>query len=341
MLRGDAFILLLSIPPLLMSTSSRRTFLKTTAAVTFGTALPVWACTSDGPKGSASADSTSESAGEAPIFKISLAQWSLHRALFNGDLDNLDFAPTAKEEFDITAVEYVNQFFADKATDEQYLQKMKRRADEVGVQNLLIMCDGEGALGHPDEEERKQAVNNHHKWVDAAKFLGCHSIRVNAETHEEGTQEEQMKRAADGLRRLTEFAAEREVNVIVENHGGLSSHGEWLTGVMKQVDHERCGTLPDFGNWQIREGETYDPYKGVRQLMPYAKAVSAKTNSFTDQGKEANLDYTKLMRIVLDAGYRGHVGIEYEGDELSEREGIRATKQLLLTVRKTLRSEYS
>ena len=320
-----------------MSTSSRRTFLKTSAALAVGTTLPLWGCaSSDDEPGSAEAE-----ASAAPLYKLSLAQWSLHRTLFDGDLDNLDFARTAREEFDIGAVEYVNQFFMDRATDQQYLQKMKQRAEDAGVQSLVIMCDGEGALGHPNSDERTQAVENHHKWVEAAAVLGCHSIRVNAETEGEGTNAEQQRRAADGLRRLTEFAAERDINVLVENHGGLSSNGQWLAGVMDEVDHERCGTLPDFGNWQIREGESYDPYDGVRELMPYAKAVSAKSHVFDEQGREAELDYTKLMRIVLDAGYRGHVGIEYEGDELGEREGIRATKQLLVDVRNRLKSEYT
>ncbi|PSQ64917.1 MAG: AP endonuclease, partial [Bacteroidetes bacterium QH_1_61_8] len=280
-------------------------------------------------------------AGNGSLYRISLAQWSLHRALFDGDLAPLDFARTAREEFDIGAVEYVNQFFMDQATNQQYLQKMKTRAEEAGVQSLLIMCDGEGALGHPDAAERRTTVENHHKWVEAAATLGCHSIRVNAQTMGEGSPAEQQKRAADGLRRLTEFAAKRDINVLVENHGGLSSNGEWLAGVMEAVDHERCGTLPDFGNWQIREGESYDPYQGLRDLMPHAKAISAKSYVFNDRGQEANLDYAKLMSIVLDAGYRGHVGIEYEGDELSEREGIRATKQLLVDVRSQLESEYS
>jgi sugar phosphate isomerase/epimerase len=277
-------------------------------------------------------------AESAPLYKISLAQWSLHRALFDGDLDNLEFAPTAREEFGIGAVEYVNQFFMERATDTEYLQKMKRRAEEAGVNSLLIMCDGEGALGAADPEERAQAVENHHKWVEAAHRLGCHSIRVNAQSS--GSYEEQMERAADGLRRLTEYAAQEDINVLVENHGGLSSNGEWLAGVMEMVDHSHCGTLPDFGNFTIREGETYDRYKGMRELMPHAKGVSAKTYDFDDEGNEVTIDYERVMRIVLEAGYRGHVGIEYEGDGLSERDGIRMTKQLLTRVREQLGSEY-
>lgn len=226
----------------------------------------------------------------------------------------------------------------DRATDTAYLQKMNRRADEVGVENLIIMVDGEGALGAADAEERAQTVENHRKWLEAAHRLGCHSIRVNARSS--GSYEEQMDRAAEGLRRLAEHAAQEELNVLVENHGGLSSNGEWLVGVMEKVDHPRCGTLPDFGNFTIREGETYDRYKGVRELMPYAEGVSAKTYDFDAAGNETTIDYERMIRIVLDAGYRGHVGIEYEGDALSEYEGVRKSKALLTRVREQLQEAY-
>ncbi|MCB0305932.1 MAG: TIM barrel protein [Calditrichaeota bacterium] len=270
---------------------------------------------------------------ESP-FRISLAQWSLHRTLFDGKLDHLDFAKTARRTYGIEAVEYVNQFFAGKAKDEAYLKEMKTRAEGEGVRSLLIMCDGEGRLGDPDPDKRRQAVENHYKWVEAAKFLGCHSIRVNAAS--EGTYEEQMKLAADGLHQLVTFGAEHGLNVIVENHGGLSSNGQWLSGVMKQVDHPRCGTLPDFGNFRIQGEEWYDRYQGVTELMPYAKAVSAKSHDFDSEGNETNTDYFRMMKIVLAAGYNGFVGIEYEGGGLSEHEGILATQRLLLRCREAL-----
>jgi len=262
-----------------------------------------------------------------PLFSISLAEWSLNRTLFAGKLDNLDFAKTAKNDFAIDAVEYVNQFFKDKATDQKYLSEMKKRASDLGVKNVLIMIDNEGALGDADETKRKQAVENHYKWVEAAKFLGCHSIRVNAQS--QGSYEEQLARAADGLRRLTEFGASREINVIVENHGGLSSNGAWLASVIQKVNHPRCGTLPDFGNFNLGDGKQYDLYQGVKELMPFAKGVSAKSGSFDEQGNETRIDYPRMMKIVLDAGYRGYVGIEYSGNVLSEHDGIRATKKLL------------
>jgi sugar phosphate isomerase/epimerase len=271
---------------------------------------------------------------ESPLYMISLAEWSLHKSIFDGDIDHLNFAPLAMKNYGIGAVEYVNQFFKDKAKDSAYLKDMKQRAEDANVKNLLIMCDGEGRLGDPDEGQRMQSVENHYKWVEAAKFLGCHSIRVNAAS--EGEYEEQQKLAADGLRKLTEYGDISEINVIVENHGGLSSNGNWLAGVMKLVDHPRCGTLPDFGNFRVSKDEEYDRYKGVNELMPYAKAVSAKSHEFDTDGNEIRTDYFKMMKIVVDAGYHGYVGIEYEGSQLSEDEGIKATKKLLEKVRKQL-----
>jgi L-ribulose-5-phosphate 3-epimerase len=270
------------------------------------------------------------------LFKISLAQWSLHRALRKKELDNLDFAKTARFDFGISAVEYVNQFFMDKAKDRTYLGEMLKRSRDNGIENRLIMCDGEGALGDPDEAKRRQAVENHYKWVEAAKFLGCKMIRVNAQS--QGNYDEQMKLAADGLRRLTEFGAKAKIAVVVENHGGLSSNGQWLAGVMKMVNHPMCGTLPDFGNFRVSNDEEYDRYKGVTELMPFAKAVSAKSHDFDERGEETHTDYHKMMKIVLDAKYNGFVGIEYEGDRMSEPDGVRATKKLLERVHQELQA---
>jgi sugar phosphate isomerase/epimerase len=310
----------------------------------------------------------SEPAEKEPLFRISLAQWSLHRTLFGGNpgetigwanfqsalraddyreavlggsMDPLDFPVVARRDFDIAGVEYVNTFYFDRAEDQAYLAELKSRAEGEGVTSLLIMCDAEGELGAPKEEDRAQSVENHFKWVEAAKFLGCHSIRVNAGSDGSLPPEEQQKLAADGLRQLCEFSDSRGINVLVENHGGLSSNAQWLTGVMKLVDHPRIGTLPDFANFTIRESEVYYRYQGVEELMPYAKAVSAKSHDFDDVGNETSTDFVKMMKIVLDAGYRGFVGIEYEGNRLSEPEGIRATKDLLEQVHKELAPDYS
>lgn len=288
---------------------------------------------------------SSEGSSPAPLFRISLAEWSLHRTIRAGQLENLGFPAFTKERFGIEAVEYVNSFFKDKAEDTAYLAELRQRCSDAGVRSVLIMCDGEGKLGDPNESERIQAVENHYRWVEAARFLGCHSIRVNAAS--EGDWDQQRDLAADGLRRLTEFGAQHEVGVIVENHGGLSSNGKWLSSVIRQVDHPMCGTLPDFGNFCLdwsRANEPdawYDRYQGVTELMPFAKGVSAKSNDFNEQGHETHSDYFRMMRIVLDAGYHGFVGIEYEGDGLSEVEGIQATLDLLRRVRSKLAGDVT
>lgn len=261
-------------------------------------------------------------------FDISLAQWSLHRAFKGGELDALDFAKIAIDEFGIRAVEYVNQFYAEGFSVD-VAKDLKRRADDAGVKSLLIMCDGLGSLGDVSDAKRHQAVDNHKLWIDGASIMGCHSIRVNARS--EGSYEEQQKLASDGLRKLTEVGAESDISVIVENHGGLSSNGAWLSKVIEMVDHPNCGTLPDFGNFTIdwKTGESYDRYKGAEELMPYAKGVSAKAHDFDADGFETHTDYPRMLKIVKDAGYRGYLGIEYEGKELGEFEGIRATQALL------------
>ena len=301
----------------------RRTFLRTTAAA--GAAIGL---------GTANRAADAAAGRSEPLFKISLAEWSFHRALSAGRMDNLDFPKVAKREFDIDCVEYVNQFFMDKAKDTSYLKELKQRCDDNGVRSGLIMCDNEGNLGDPDDAKRTKAVENHYKWVEAAKFLGCHSIRVNARSS--GTPEEQHKLAVDGLRRLSEFGAKHSMNVIVENHGGISSNGKWLAAVIKDVGLKNCGTLPDFGNFRVSPTENYDRYQGVREMMPYAKGVSAKSHVFDAEGNEAEIDYFKMMKIVLDAGYHGYVGIEFEGEKPAEAEGVKLTKRLLERVRKSL-----
>jgi sugar phosphate isomerase/epimerase len=277
------------------------------------------------------------------FFKISLAEWSLHRTLRKGELDNLAFPAVAKNDFGIDAVEFVNQFFKDKAEDAKYLNELNKRCSDNEVKSVLIMIDGEGDLGNLDDIKRKVAVENHYKWIDAAKTLGCHSIRVNAAGN--GSYEDIQKAAIDGLGTLAEYGQKAGIGVIVENHGGYSSNGDWLSEVMKQVNNPYCGTLPDFGNFCIKRRfengqsvclDEFDKYKGTELLMPYAKGVSAKSHVFDANGDEANIDYLRIMKIVKDAGYSGYVGIEYEGSELSEVDGIKATKKLLEKVGKEL-----
>lgn len=279
--------------------------------------------------------STAAAQDKKGFFEISLAQWSLNRQFFGREgvtkLDPLDFAVIAKKECGINAVEYVNQFYKDVVKKPDYVAELKKRAEGEGVKGLLIMCDGEGNLGDPDTKRRLTAVRNHVKWLDWAKELGCHSIRVNAASDGKLTYAEQQKLAADGLRRLCEMGETYELNVIVENHGGLSSHGAWLRGVMEMVDHPRVGTLPDFGNFHIKRGDDgleYDRYLGTYELMPFAKGVSAKSHDFDADGNEKHTDYKRMLKIVKDSGFKGYVGIEFEGGGDSF-EGIKATKKLL------------
>ena len=311
----------------------RRRFLERSAGIVAGLGLA--SCSRAVAVGSPTgAVASTTASGANPWFRISLAEWSFHKALFAGQMTNLDFPRIARQDYGIEAVEYVNQFFKDKAKDTAYLTELKKRCADNGVESRLIMIDGEGALGDADAAARTAAVENHYRWVDAAKFLGCFAIRVNAQSS--GSYDEQMDRAADGLRRLGEYGAAQNMAVIVENHGGLSSNGQWLTGVMRKVNMPNVGTLPDFGNFSLGNGQEYDRYKGVAELMPFAKAVSAKSHDFDAAGNEIHTDYRRMLKIVKDAGYRSFLGIEYEGDRLSEPEGVRATKALLERVRAEL-----
>lgn len=299
--------------------TNRRTFLKQTGIITAATAV--------------APSILSGCSGNA--FRISLAEWSLHRALFDKEMTNLDF-PAKAEGMGIMGLEYVNTFF--DSAKETYLSELLNRTQDLGMENVLIMVDGEGALGDLDDDKRQQAVENHYKWVEAAKYLGCHSIRVNARG--DGTEEEVAAAAVQGLGALAEYADKESINVIVENHGGYSSNGKWMSDVIRKVGSTNCGTLPDFGNFcitRVMDPETgerkctdeYDRYKGVEELMPFAYGVSAKSHEFDDEGNEIHTDFYKMIDIVKSSGYKGYIGIEYEGSQLSEEEGILATKKLL------------
>lgn len=287
--------------------NSRRDFLKTLGLATAGLTL---------------APSLDLFAAKKNWFEISLAEWSLHKTLFKGDLKNIDFPEYAAKTFGIYGVEYVNQFFKDKAQDMTYLKDLNDRAKSNGVKNVMIMIDGEGQLGDEDETKRKAAVENHYKWIDAANFLGCTSVRVNAAG--KGTPQEVQKRVVQSLSTLADYGKKGKINVIVENHGGISSHGDWLAETLKQVGKKNCGSLPDFGNFY-----EYDRYQGVIDLMPYAKGVSAKTTGFDANGNDTRVDYAKMMQIVKNAKYKGFIGIEFEGSNMSEVDGIIASKKLL------------
>lgn len=301
---------------------SRREFLRTAAAAGGLLGLGAQAC------------AVGRTAQAPAPFRISLAEWSLHRALQGGHMTHLDFPVRARVDFGLEGVEYVNSFFKDKARDEAYLAELDRRCKDVGVTSLLIMCDGEGELGDADDAGRARAIENHRPWLEAAARLGCHSIRVNAAG--QGERDEVARRVADSLVALAGHAEPLELSVIVENHGGLSSDGAWLAGVMRLAGHPRVGTLPDFGNFHIGGGQEYDRYLGVEELMPFAKAVSAKSHDFDAEGGCVETDYGRMLRIVHAAGYRGWIGIEYEGGNLDENTGISRTKALLERVRAEL-----
>jgi L-ribulose-5-phosphate 3-epimerase len=314
------------------TTVSRRDFIKLSAGACLMT--------------TASAGAQTRRSSAAPLYRISLAEWSINRPLFDGKMEHLDFAKIAKGA-SIDAIEYVNQFFKDKAKDAAYLREMNTRAKGEGVTQVLIMCDAEGNLGDPDGAKRQAAVENHYKWVEAAKFLGCHTIRVNG--YSAGTPEEQMKLVADGMRRLCEFADGHAINVVIENHGGLSSNAKWLVQTITSVNHPRAGTLPDFGNFRISgptrdkpdaKVESYDSYAGVREMMPLAKGVSVKPRVWDANGNSSTIDLPRMMKIVVDAGYHGHVGIEY-GPEGKELEGVTELRQQLEAVREQLRAAPS
>ena len=265
--------------------------------------------------------------GKKEFFRISLAEWSFNKALFGGKMTNLEFPLKAKNDFGINIVEYVSPFFNKKEKDASYLKELLTITKNEGIQNHLIMIDGEGDLGDLDEKARTKAVENHYKWVDAAKTLGCLTIRVNAAG--KGSEADVKTAVIDGLGRLTEYGKKNKINIIVENHGGYSSDGKWLSDVMKGVNSPYCGTLPDFGNFRISAERQYDMYQGVQDLVPFAKGISAKTFKFNEKGEEPDIDYTRMFKIIHDSGFRGIVGIEWEGDSLSEEEGIRKTKVLL------------
>jgi len=290
-----------------------------------------------------------------PLFEISLAEFSLAESLYNGTLDNLDFPAKALSDFDIHAVEYVSGFWNGKCSDQTYLNELKKRTNDLGIKNILIMVDSEGELGASNLTERNRAVENHYKWIDAAKFLDCVAIRVNVDG--DGTPGEIMKAAVDGYGKLVEYGAKEGIHVIIENHMTISTNPDWLTGLLKQVNNPYAGCLPDFGNFTQREMPKemtaeafkhstiiteYDKYEAVKKLMPYAKGVSAKTISFDAAGNCTDTDFDRMLSIVkngISPNFKGYIGIEYAGhfmkmigepgNYLDENAGIRATKKLL------------
>ncbi|MDN3593812.1 sugar phosphate isomerase/epimerase family protein [Zunongwangia endophytica] len=291
---------------------------------------------------SASIDST---VSNKPFFKLSLAQWSLEKPIHSGKLDAIDFAEKASQ-LGFEGVEYVNQLYFDKYRDSdnpeaafsKLLDTLKAKSEQFNVENVLIMVDDEGDLAAMEDEKREEAIQKHKRWVDAAQFLDCHAIRVNL--FGSNKEAEWKTNAVKGLTELSEYASTKGINVLVENHGGLSSNAKLLAEVMDEVDLPNCGTLPDFGNFCLRRKngemwgaecvEEYPTYQGIEEMMPYAKAVSAKTYDFNEEGKESSMDISRILKIVKESGYKGWIGVEFEGSNLTPEEGILKTKELLL-----------
>lgn len=288
---------------------------------------------------------TEEAMMVSPFFKLSLAQWSIHKMIKEDGVDPYTFAEKAKN-WGFEGLEYVSQLYNPELSDAEYsaeamanfVAKSNAEAKKHGLKNVLIMIDGQGNLAVNDEAERNETVEKHKRWVDAAAAMGCHAVRVNL--YGSMVPEEWIPSAVDGLSKLCDYARTKNINVLVENHGGLSSNGALHAEVMKTVAMDNCGTLPDFGNFCITKNddgsckEEYDKYKGVKELMPYAKAVSAKSNDFDEEGNDTGIDYYKMLQMVKDADYTGYIGVEYEGNILSEEQGIIATKELLLRAAK-------
>ena len=277
----------------------------------------------------------SASSNNKDQLKISLAQWSLNKAIKSGELSPLDFAKKARS-FDIDAIEYVSGLYTNhtdtlkKISMQKLSKELLKRSDDYGIDNVLIMIDSQGSLASSNKKERLKAIDNHKKWIDFSYEIGCETMRVNL------SGETKLGRwTENSIKSLTELSDyNKNINVVVENHGGLSSNGKYLSNVMSKVNIDNCGTLPDFGNFCIDGSpracnEWYDIYKGVEELMPYAHAVSAKSYDFDDSGNETKIDYSKMIDIVKKAGYKGYIGIEYEGSRMSEDDGIIATKKLL------------
>lgn len=318
----------------------RRTFLKHTTFA--AAALPLTglsACTETNKS-----TSVMNQQEKIPSLKISLAQWSLHREIESGVLDPVDFARVAKERFQIEAVEYVNGFYQKDPTNEKFWLEMLRKSQEVGVKNLLIMVDEEGDLGQSNANKRQKAVENHYKWVNAAKILDCHSIRVNA--FGDGERAALHDALVDGIGQLCDYAAKENIDVLIENHGLLSSDASFIINVIQAANRPNLGTLPDFGNWCLakkwgstqhnRCEEVYDRYRGVAEFLPYAKGYSAKSYAFDENGNETIIDYRKMLQMAKDGGYDGYIGIEFEGENMEETTGIKATKALIERVWKEI-----
>lgn len=321
----------------------RRNFIRNASTAGLGISiLGTYACKDDKKGTSENVETDTASKAVEPFFELSLAQWSIHKMIMEDGVDPYTFAEKAKN-WGFKGLEYVSQLYNPELSDADYsaeamanfIEKCNSEAEKHGMKNVLIMIDGQGDLAVNDENERNETVEKHKKWVDAAAAMNCHAIRVNLNGSTD--PEEWKNNSVDGLTKLSTYAKDKNIKILVENHGGLSSNGALLAEVMETVSLDNCGTLPDFGNFCIERKpdswdcvKEYDKYKGVRELMPYAKAVSAKSNNFNAEGYDTGIDYVEMLKIVKEAGYTGYIGVEFEGSEISEEAGVIATRDLLL-----------
>jgi len=314
-------------------------------------------------------------------YKLSLAQFSLARYISQSGYDVYSFAETAHElgfqGLEYLSVAYKGGFFQPNsnfglADAKKVAKESLKRSNDFGLKNLLIMVDGEGNLANIDRKYNDNSVENHKKWIDCASEMGCHSIRVNLDS--DGSLDDWTNNSVESLNKLCEYAKSFGLNIIIENHTTYSGSGgesfaanpEYIINVIKKVDFENIGALPDFGNWcqsfkkrdrselisRFRDNnekddepkvkitssyfstcnKMYDIYEGVSKLLPYAKAVSAKVNSFDENGEDLDIDYTKMLKVIKDSNYSGYIGVEQQAsfeDNIDPIQAINLTKELL------------
>ncbi len=246
---------------------------------------------------------------------ISLAQWALVDEVKSGKWKTLDFAKIARNDFGLNGIEFVNTLF--EVTTEGYLKKLRKNADDNGVTMVLIMVDDEGDGCGATKEERNQFAINHRKWIDAAAYLGCKSIRTNCRGPENADKAEALKWAAESYNMLLEYAVPAKISVLIENHGGVSNDADWMVSLMKEVDNLYFGTYPD---WR-RPADNFDNVDYLKKMLPFAGGMSYR-NQPTEELT------AKMIKLAKDSGYRGWYGIESSGRE-EIKKGIELLKKYL------------
>ena len=291
---------------------------------------------------------------------IGLQMYSFAPLIMQGKFDLLGFPDLVKNTYGINGAEYWSIPFMGRENDKDFLNDIKRRSDDNGVDNLIILVDdidiktmqSGPSLASSNKNDRDTAIDYHKKWIDVAKEIGCHSIRVNLKS-DESDNKKILDNSSESISRLIEFSKQDNISIVIENHGGITADADWLVSLIKNVDNKYVGTLPDFGdyNFCVDRGalnfddigkvckNQYDKYLGVKKLMPYAKGVSAKSHEFGKDGEELSTNYSRMIKIISESNYKGYITIEYEGammgmfggegTYLNPHEGILATKKLI------------